>query len=443
MSASGPAGPAGPAAAAGPRISQAELAWLLLAVVCLVTIVMFPAWQVFPLDTIWLSLALLYGFLLWPNRRLFLLTAVALATTVAAASSDALRHLAMAVPVRQMPLVAVVFIVLAWQAHRRIAAQDRAKVDAESARLVRVQRQFLQDASHQLRTPITIALGHAELLAAALGDSQQRDVRVVVGELQRLKKLSERLLLVAAAENPDFLVREPADIDMIVAELFLRWQTVAPRRWQLGHLDPVTVPVDADRLGLALDALVENAVRHTGQADEIALSVTWNPFDQSVVIAVADTGSGIAAADLPHVFERFRTSGGRGGPDGPDGPGGPASPASPASPGGRGTGLGLALVRAVATGHSGDVSVRSVAGAGSTFELVLPAAAAVPPGPATAPGPPPLRPGAEPGAFGLPAAQARDVMGRRGLPSWLARPSRSPEQDTMPGSGRPPSSGAR
>ena len=284
-----------------PRITQAELAWLVpVVVVCLVAIIVSPAWQV--------------------------------------------------------PEIAAIFILLAWQASRRIAAQDKARFHAESQRLIGVQRQFLQDASHQLRTPITIALGHAELLATAQGSGQQRDINVVVSELQRLKKLSERLLLVAAAENPDFGVREPAEIDMIVAEVFLRWQAVAPRGWQLGRLDPVTAAVDSERLRLALDALVENAVRHTGPPDEITLSVQSKDFARSVAIAVADTGSGIAEAELPHVFERFRTSGARG------------------SQSGGGTGLGLALVRAVATGHGGDVIVRSVQGAGSTFELVLPVA---------------------------------------------------------------------
>lgn len=353
------------------RIRQAELAWLVLAIGCLVAVVMFPAWQVFPLDTIWLSLAGLYAFVLWPDRRPFLLAAVALAATIAAVSDDALRHRWVGVPVRQVPVIAAIFILLAWQANRRIAAQDKAKVYAESQRLVGVQRQFLQDASHQLRTPITIALGHAELLAASLGGAQHDDIRVVVGELQRLKKLSERLLLVAAAENPGFLLREPADVDMIVADLYLRWQAVAPRGWKLGQLDPVTAEVDADRLGMALDALVENAVRHTGPRDEITLSVALSELDQRVAISVSDTGSGIAEAELPHVFERFRTSGAR------------------ANHSGGGTGLGLALVRAVATGHGGDVSVRSVLGAGSTFELALPVSQDAPAsplfGPARAP----------------------------------------------------------
>jgi signal transduction histidine kinase len=307
--ADGAAGGAQPALADpdGQRIRQAELAWLLLAIICLVMDVVFPAWRVFPLDTIWLTMA-------------------------------------------------VLFIVLAWQANRRTAARNAANTDAESRRLVQVQRQFLQDVSHQLRTPITIALGHAELLATELGGGQLRDIRVVAGELQRLKKLSERLLLVAAAQDPDFFVREAAGIDLIVAEVFLRWQTVAPRRWQLGRLDPVSALVDADRLGLALDALVENAVRHTAAPDAITLSATRNDSGRSVAVAVTDTGTGIAEAELPHIFERFRTSPGRGGRSG------------------RGTGLGLALVRAVAAGHGGNVSVRSVPGAGSTFEIELPTA---------------------------------------------------------------------
>jgi signal transduction histidine kinase len=323
--ADGPAGGADQAKGApgGRRVRQAELAWLLLAIICLVMDAVFPAWRVFPLDTIWLTLA-------------------------------------------------VLFIVLAWQANRRTAARNAAKADAESRRLVQIQRQFLQDVSHQLRTPITIALGHAELLSTGLGGGQLRDLRVVASELQRLKKLSERLLLVAAAQDPEFFVREPADIDMIVAEAFVRWQTVAPRRWQLGRLDPVSALVDPDRLGLALDALVENAVRHTDTPDEITLSATRNDLGRSVIVAVTDTGTGIAEAELPHIFERFRTSPGHGGHSG------------------RGTGLGLALVRAVAAGHGGNVSVRSVQGAGSTFEIVLPLAADGPPafsrfGPARAP----------------------------------------------------------
>jgi len=279
-----------------------ELAWLLLWLICLIAIVVAPRWQVIPIAAL-----------------------------------------------------AVIFAAMAWWENRKVTARDRAVIAAEAERLLVAQRQFLQDASHQLRTPITIALGHAELLADVLAGQQQRDIDVVVGELDRLKTLSEQLLLVATSENPDFLSRRPADLDMIAAELLHRWRPTASRRWRLGQLDPTRALVDVQRLSMALDALVENAVRHTGQGDEITVCVTRQDSAGFARIVVRDSGEGIAEADLPHIFDRFRTIAG-------------ASP--------RGTGLGLALVQAVARGHGGEVSARSSLGQGSTFEVLLPALAA-------------------------------------------------------------------
>ena len=100
-----------------------------------------------------------------------------------------------------------------------------------------------------------------------------------------------------------------------------------------------------------MDALLENAIRHTRDGDLIQLSVTGG--DGAVRIAVSDTGSGIEAGELAHVFDRFRT--------GAD------------ANGTRGTGLGLALVRAVADAHGGSARVRSSPGEGSEFEISLPA----------------------------------------------------------------------
>jgi two-component system OmpR family sensor kinase len=111
-----------------------------------------------------------------------------------------------------------------------------------------------------------------------------------------------------------------------------------------------------------VDALLENAVRHTTDGDMIQLSVVAPGAGQPVRMIVADTGTGILATELAHIFDRFRTG----------------SPVDPASGSGtaKGTGLGLALVRAVAHAHGGDVRVRSTPGEGSEFELVLPAPAA-------------------------------------------------------------------
>jgi signal transduction histidine kinase len=245
-------------------------------------------------------------------------------------------------------------------AHRRQAVDtERARVSEENARLLAAQRRFLQDASHQLRTPITIALGHAELLARELTGSQHgRDIHVVTGELTRLKSLAERLLLIATSENPEFLHAEPVALDGFAMEVLRRWRPTAQRRWQLGRLDAVTVSADRERLGLAVDALLENAVQHTGPDDVIRLSVRC--VRGSAHVIVTDSGCGIPRAELGYIFDRFRTGSNAGRP-------------SAGQP--RGTGLGLALTRAIAHGHGGEVLVRSTPGSGSTFEFVLPAPA--------------------------------------------------------------------
>jgi signal transduction histidine kinase/thiol-disulfide isomerase/thioredoxin len=243
---------------------------------------------------------------------------------------------------------------LVWHGDRgrsAVAGSDRA--GEETGQLLANQRTFLQDAAHQLKTPITIALGHAELLAAELaGHREQQDVYVMVGELTRLKSLSERLLLIAASQDPEFLCLAPVALDSFLVEALRRWQPTARRVWATGRLDAVTVPADHERLGLALDALLENAVQHTGAGDTIRLSVRQDDDARSARLVVDDSGEGIMPAEIDHIFERFRTGPARGGP--------------------RGTGLGLTLVRAVALGHGGEVQVRSTPGAGSSFELVLP-----------------------------------------------------------------------
>jgi signal transduction histidine kinase len=259
------------------------------------------------------------------------------------------------------------FWLMVWHAQRRLAADtERDVVSEENARLLATQRRFLQDASHQLRTPITIALGHAELLASDLaGRPEARDIEVVVGELARLRRLGERLLMIAASEDPDFLRPEPVALDRFVLEAFRKWMPTHPRRWNLGRLDPAMVTADRERLGLALDALLENAVRHTAGGEEIRLSVTRDAGGTARMI-VGDGGEGILPAELDRIFDRFRSG-------------------SQLS-GNRGTGLGLALVRAVAHAHGGEVTVRSTPGEGSEFELRLPVLAPAFPGGKPVPG---------------------------------------------------------
>jgi signal transduction histidine kinase len=147
------------------------------------------------------------------------------------------------------------------------------------------------------------------------------------------------------------------DTAELMMETLHRWSQT-PRRWSLGALTETPVQADRDRLTLALDALIENAVDHTEPDSRIELSARRS--GEQVVLAVRDWGSGIPAADIGHIFDRFtRVGTGRSRDTG-------------------GFGLGLAVVKAIAEAHGGSVGVHSTVGQGSVFELSLPAATAYP-----------------------------------------------------------------
>ena len=114
------------------------------------------------------------------------------------------------------------------------------RISQENLRLLEQQRQFLQDASHELGTLITVALGHAELIAQAANDTEvAADARVVAGELARLRRLTNRLLLLASAGSPGFLQVAPVATDSLVLDALERWvmcrPTAAPGRGGRGH----------------------------------------------------------------------------------------------------------------------------------------------------------------------------------------------------------------
>jgi two-component system OmpR family sensor kinase len=346
-----------------------DAAWVVFTVANLVSMVIFSHWETVPFHFIWISLTLLYGFRVWAIRPTLWVLGLVVATTFATIGWDVWRGAQSVDELNEVPLMAAMFWLMVWHARRRLVADhERDLVSDENARLLSTQRRFLQDASHQLRTPITIALGHAELLAGELADrGESRDIQVVVGELTRLRRLGERLLVIAASEDPDFLYPEPVALDLFTMEVIGKWRPTAARRWQLGLLDAVTVSADRERLGLAVDALLENAVRHTTSDDMIQLSVIAGGSGEPARMIVADTGAGILPSELERIFDRFRTGTM---PSEPTADG--ASGTDPKGTGSKGTGLGLALVRAVAHAHGGDVLVRSTPGVGSEFEVVLP-----------------------------------------------------------------------
>ncbi len=163
------------------------------------------------------------------------------------------------------------------------------------------------------------------------------------------------MLLLASAEGPDFLHLTPVPVESVVVDALDRWGHI-PRRWRLGPVAETTVLGDRDRLAVALDALLENAVAYATPGDRIEVSARLE--DGGVVLAVADSGCGIQDSDLRRIFQRF----------------GRAEPHRSRPTGG--LGLGLAIVQAIAEAHGGSVTVQSTFGHGSEFEVHLPLAPA-------------------------------------------------------------------
>jgi signal transduction histidine kinase len=328
-----------------------DIAWAIFAVANLVGMLVFATWETVPFHFIWVSLTILYGFRVWPLKPTLSVLGVIIVVTGAIMILDIARGTQPIDELTEVPLMAAMFLAMVWHARRRLAmlAQVRSVSD-ENLRLLERERRFIQNASHELRTPITVAIGHAELLLRGTDPATMAtDARVVLDELMRLRRLSERLLLLAAAEHSDFLHKRPIEIEPMLVDALHRWSPT-PRQWRLGTTDDAVVEADGDRLALAIDALVENAVKHTTPSDWIELSVRRN---HGVEITVADSGTGIAPGELGHIFERF------------------ARAAASRQRDQDGLGLGLSIVKTIAEAHGGTVRVRSEVGKGTEFEIVL------------------------------------------------------------------------
>ncbi|GAB2517679.1 sensor histidine kinase [Nocardiopsis aegyptia] len=212
------------------------------------------------------------------------------------------------------------------------------------------QRRFVDDAGHELRTPITIVRGHLELMG---DDPEERRevVRLVTDELDRMGRIVEDLLLLAKAQQPDFVRAVPVSLAELTSDIDANVRRLGDRDWQLESVAEGEGDLDAQRVAQAVVQLAANAVRHTEPGSVVRIG---SALDRDhVLFWVADQGPGIPAEEHGRIFERFSRGGG-------------------SARGDRGAGLGLAIVRAIAEAHHGRVDLRSAPGAGSTFTLVIP-----------------------------------------------------------------------
>jgi signal transduction histidine kinase len=270
-------------------------------------------------------------------------------------------------PLRRMAAVAA--RVDAGDLHPRIhgisgeAGELRVLADAFNHMLDRLteafagQRAFVADASHELRTPLTVIRGQLEVLAAQSAPSARelrRVERLVQAEIARITRLVDDLLLLAKAEQTEFLRREPIDLRDYVQGLWEGMSLLAKRRFELGSVPVGVLRADPDRLAQALRNLIANAIEHTVESSGLVRMRVEERRPGWVGFVVEDDGPGIDADQRERVFDRFhRTDAARDRASG-------------------GTGLGLAIVRAIAEAHGGVVAAAAGEQGGARVELDLP-----------------------------------------------------------------------
>jgi signal transduction histidine kinase len=212
------------------------------------------------------------------------------------------------------------------------------------------QRRFIDDAGHELRTPITVIRGHLDVMGDD-PDDRRRTLELVSDELERMSRMVDELLTLARAEQPDFLRLRRVDLDELTVRAFETATGLAPRAWTLDVVAHGQGTLDDQRIVQALLQLASNAVRHTAEGDLVAIGSRHD--DGEVRFWVRDTGPGVAPDERERIFERFYR--GRSGPGRSEG-----------------AGLGLSIVQAIAAGHGGRVEVDSALGRGATFTISIP-----------------------------------------------------------------------
>jgi signal transduction histidine kinase len=213
-------------------------------------------------------------------------------------------------------------------------------------------RQLLADVTHELRTPVAVLQGNLEAMVDGVYLADAEHLGPLLEETRLLSRLIDDLRTLSLAESGVLeLHREPTDLGVLVGEVIAAFRTPAesggvalraevPDNVPLAEIDPL-------RVREVLINLTANALRHTPPGGEVCIAVA--AAAGSLRFSVADTGTGIAPGDLPHVFERFYKTADS-----------------------TGSGLGLAIARNLVLAHGGEIEAESAAENGTTIRFALP-----------------------------------------------------------------------
>lgn len=216
------------------------------------------------------------------------------------------------------------------------------------------QQRFLADVSHELRTPLTVIKGNVDLMRR-MKEVDEESLNSIAQEAGRLTRLVGGLLMLAQAESGKLALNFTAvELDLLLTEVFTEMQVLARSKVSvhLNDIDQAVVRGDRDRLKQVFLNLVANAIQYTPHGGDIFVSLS-RVGDQARVI-IRDTGPGIPAADLPHIFDRFYRAE-------------KSRTRSQTS----GFGLGLSIAQWIIEQHGGQIKVESKEGQGTTFVIWL------------------------------------------------------------------------
>jgi two-component system OmpR family sensor kinase len=224
--------------------------------------------------------------------------------------------------------------------------------------LFSTQRRFLADVGHELRTPLTVIKGNVGLMRK-IKEFDEESLVTIEDEVDRLTRMVGDLLLLAQAESGKIpLAHEVVELDTLLLEVLNQMQVLARDRVKLnlGSIDQVLVCGDRDRLKQVIVNLVGNSINYTPKDGEVVVGL--GKVSDRAQLTVTDTGPGIAAEDLPHIFERFYRG----------------EKSRTRQKDGKGFGLGLSIAYWIVRNHGGRIEVNSVVGKGTTFCVWLPLA---------------------------------------------------------------------
>ncbi|GAA4287135.1 HAMP domain-containing sensor histidine kinase [Georgenia daeguensis] len=216
------------------------------------------------------------------------------------------------------------------------------------------QRRLLDDAGHELRTPITIVRGHLELMDPTDAQDAAATKELALSELDRMHRLADDLVMLARSEQPDFVQPAPTALGLLLDNVLDQARQLGDRRWRVDERLEADAAVDSQRLTQAMLQLAANAVKFSEDGSTVAIGSGLR--GDRLHLWVRDEGIGIAPEQRERIFDRFARAPGEAGRR-------------------EGAGLGLAIVAAIAEAHRGAVRVDSHPGAGSIFILDLPAVA--------------------------------------------------------------------